>query len=148
MELTIHDLAQKSGLSRRTIHYYAHEGLIPSPRGNGPSATYGEEHLLRLRLIPCLKSAGLRLDRIACALEALSREEMRRLVREAPSAGLDDPVALAEWIQDARGVSGSWCCRRLRPGLEIRYRTDRGADFEAKIDELSRLARELFEEEA
>lgn len=106
MRLTIHDLERDSGLSRRTIHFYAQAGLLPAPAGSGPSSTYGEEHLLRLRLIPTLKTAGLRLDRIGCALDGLSLAEMRRLVHLASDSDLSDPVRLAEWLQRGRDGDG------------------------------------------
>lgn len=175
MRLTIRDLERESGLSRRTIHFYAQEGLLPAPAGAGPSSTYGEEHLLRLRLIPTLKTAGLRLDRIGCALDGLSLAEMRWLVHLAPEADLDDPVRLAEWLQrgrdqaaDGDGASPgerrspaadgdtpsaeptiadrAWIRRRLAPGVELRYRPTSAADLDAKVERLTEVARELFGE--
>lgn len=172
MQLTIRDLERESGLSRRTIHFYAQEGLLPAPDGAGPSSTYGEEHLLRLRLIPTLKSAGLRLDRIGCALDGLSLVEMRRLVQLAPDADLDDPVLFAEWLQRGRrtgrspivpdrglhGADGNgavreidhdgdgarWVRRRLAPGVELHYCPAVADDVEDKVRRLSELARQLF----
>ncbi|HEY6561938.1 MAG TPA: MerR family transcriptional regulator [Polyangiaceae bacterium] len=46
------ELAQASGVSRDTIHYYLREGLLPRPvKGGKTVAYYDEAHLERLRLI-------------------------------------------------------------------------------------------------
>lgn len=169
MRLTIHDLERESGLSRRTIHYYAHEGLLPAARGSGPGATYDEEHLLRLRLISALKTAGLRLDRIGCALDALDTAQMRRLLEALPEAELEDPRRLAEWLHGAGdhgpaaepgtaagpaarllAVDGCthWVRHEVVPGLELHYCADRAGDLETKVRRLSALARRLFAEAA
>ena len=164
MRLTIQDLERETGLTRRTINYWAHEGLLPSPNGAGPSATYGEEHLLRLRLIPVLKAAGLRLDRICRALDELCVAEMRRLVDAAPSSGLDDPHRVAAWLHAGRVDAGEaqggelpptaapegcrrWLRHEIRPGLEVHFCAESaGADsaFEVKLRRLYALLAELF----
>ena len=58
----IDELAEATDLSRRTIHHYIAQGLIPRARGGaGPAAYYDEEHYLRLRAISRLKEMGLSL---------------------------------------------------------------------------------------
>lgn len=167
MRLTIQDLERETGITRRTIHYWAHEGLLPSPRGAGPSATYGEEHLVRLQLIPLLKRAGLRLDRICRALDGLRVKEMHRLLEAAPRSGLDDPHRVAAWLHagrdgvdalpgpvPARASSGPpegcrrWLRHEIRPGLEVHFCAERAgvdAGFEVKLRRLDDLLTELFE---
>jgi len=50
------DLIRESGLPRKTIHYYINEGLLPPPKKSGRNtATYGSEHLERLRQICILR---------------------------------------------------------------------------------------------
>jgi len=46
---TIHDLESLTGLPRRTIRYYRSLGILPPASGTGRTATYGPEHLRRLR---------------------------------------------------------------------------------------------------
>ena len=58
----IQELVDLSGISRRNIYFYVQQGVLPAPQGAGLAARYGEEHLLRLRLIPLLRQDGLRLD--------------------------------------------------------------------------------------
>ena len=62
--LDIQALVSQSGVPRRTIHFYVQQGILPPPQGAGLAASYNEEHLLRLRLIPVLRREGLRLDEI------------------------------------------------------------------------------------
>jgi DNA-binding transcriptional MerR regulator len=46
------DLVRESGLPRETIHFYIHQGLLPSPVKTGRNtALYGQQHLDRLRRI-------------------------------------------------------------------------------------------------
>lgn len=96
--LSIGDLVRETGLSRRTIHYYLHEGLLPSPEGTGRRAYYLEDHLLRLHLISLLREAGLKLDSIGTCLAGLGLDEMRRLVERADEISLEDPRQLAGWL--------------------------------------------------
>jgi DNA-binding transcriptional MerR regulator len=82
---TIQELTEQTGVPRRTVHFYSQQGVLPPPSGAGLGARYGEEHLLRLKLVPLLRRQGLRLDDIRERFSALSLEEMRQLLRAKPS---------------------------------------------------------------
>ena len=82
MRLTIEELASRVGVPVRTVRYYISEGLLPRPGGRGQSATYGEEHLLRLRLIRLLVGQRVPLEEIRQRLAPLSLEEVRALLGE------------------------------------------------------------------
>ncbi len=71
-----------TGVSVRTIRYYIAEGLLPSPGARGRKVSYGEEHLLRLRLVRCLVERRVPLDEIRERLAGLSRHELQVLVEE------------------------------------------------------------------
>ena len=50
--IRIRELAQRSGVSRQTIHYYLREGLLQAPVDkNKNSAWYDDRHVTRLHLI-------------------------------------------------------------------------------------------------
>ena len=55
--LSIAELAERVGLTRRTIRFYVAEGLLPPPGGRGQRRVYSSEHLIRLRAIQRLKEA-------------------------------------------------------------------------------------------
>ncbi len=85
-EYTIQELCEQSGLPRRTIHFYLQQGILPPPSGAGVGVRYGEEHLLRLRLIPLLRQQGLRLDEIRQRFERSSPQELEQLARQSETA--------------------------------------------------------------
>ena len=80
----IQELVAESGTPRRTIHFYTQQAILPPPQGAGLAARYGEEHLLRLRLIPLLRRRGLRLDQIRAEFSRLDAAGMRALLDESP----------------------------------------------------------------
>ena len=81
-EFLIQELADKAGVSHRTIRYYTQEGLLPEPINRGKYAYYTQEHLDRLRLILQLKDTYLPLKEIRQLLVALSWPEVRDLLQK------------------------------------------------------------------
>ncbi len=62
--MTIGELAEAAGVSRRTVRYYVQRGLLPAPDGLGRGARYGEEHLRRLIEVRDLQAQGVSLAAI------------------------------------------------------------------------------------
>src|SRR5262245_22390917 len=60
----INTLAQKTGLTRRTIRYYVQRGLLPRPEGGGRGHYYTEEHLARIELLQRWRSQGVPLEKM------------------------------------------------------------------------------------
>lgn len=81
-EYKIGELAEKSGISKRTIHYYLSRELLPPPKGAGPRSFYTRGHLLRLELLKELQARYWPLDKIREYLNALSDEEVDKELRE------------------------------------------------------------------
>ena len=79
-EYTISELETLTGFSRRTIHFYIKEGLIPSPGSVGTGAKYGEEHFLRLMMIGILQKQDLKLNGIRKTLESMTLIQMEETV--------------------------------------------------------------------
>lgn len=77
--MTIHELIQRSGFSRRTIYYYTQLGLLPAPRGKGKNFQYTEEHLQRLLYIKKLQNARYSLKEIQTLINRQEPEEISRL---------------------------------------------------------------------
>ena len=100
------ELEQMTGLSRRTIHYYVSQKLIPAPESKGgPGAKYGEEQLVRLQLIRILQDE-LKLEKIKEALASMSEDEMRRIVTDAESGVKKwDANAVSSWLSGKGGSS-------------------------------------------
>ena len=63
--MQIGDLAERAGVSTRTIRYYEELGIIePVERTNGGFRRYCEDQLRRLQIIQGLKSLGFELEQI------------------------------------------------------------------------------------
>lgn len=84
---TIGELAQTADVTTRTIRYYVSEGLLPSPEGGGRAATYGDEHLARLKLIRILKEEFLPLHEIRALLGELDYPAVVELLEEKRRQG-------------------------------------------------------------
>jgi DNA-binding transcriptional MerR regulator len=63
-ELTIAELAARTGISVRTIRFYAGMGLIPPPTVRGRLGLYDERHVARLELVRDLQGLGFTLAAI------------------------------------------------------------------------------------
>lgn len=78
----INQLAERAGVTVRTIRYYVNEGLLPSPQTKGRYSAYDEEYLYRIKLIKFYKEAYLPLSRIRELLDDMSPEEIKAAVEK------------------------------------------------------------------
>ena len=62
--LSIGEVAERAGVSRRTIRYYVQRNLIDPPDGRGRGSAYGPRHLEQIARIIRLQREGLALDDI------------------------------------------------------------------------------------
>ena len=69
--LTVDQLAERSGITVRTIRFYAGRGLLPPPRLRGRVGLYGPDHLARLELVSELAGLGFTLAAIEGFLSSL-----------------------------------------------------------------------------
>ena len=97
-DLSLDELAERSGVSARTIRYYQSEGILPSPRKVGRDARYAVGHLERLEQISELQSRGLKIEAIK---QLLGRNRDHRSVTEW--LGVDD-VLRSRWADDDAAV--------------------------------------------
>ena len=64
MEYKVSELADKAGVTKRTIHYYISKGLLLPPEGSGVNSLYNDEHLQRILLIKKLQAEYMPLNKI------------------------------------------------------------------------------------
>ncbi len=64
MEYRVSELAEKAGVTKRTIHYYISKGLLMPPNGEGINSTYDDGHLERLKMIKELQKDDMPLNKI------------------------------------------------------------------------------------
>jgi DNA-binding transcriptional MerR regulator len=164
-ELTIEDLADRAGVSVRTVRYYIGQGLLAGPGTRGRAAVYGDEQLERLRLIRRLaeqhvplaeqrrRLAGLSLAEVQ---ELLAMEERReRALKRAEGArsprdyvagllarartGHDAPAPVTG---EREPVAEAWHKWQLAPGVELHVRTDADGTYSRLVERLLETARE------
>jgi DNA-binding transcriptional MerR regulator len=95
----LNELSAAAGVTPRTIRYYVHQGLLPSPGTRGPGTRYDRAHLDRLQLIRRLQREHLPLAEIRRRLEALDDDGVREALAtsaEPPSK----PSPALEYVRD------------------------------------------------
>ncbi len=73
-ELSVGDVARRSGLAVSALHFYEAEGLIRSHRTAGNQRRYAREVLRRVAIIKVAQRAGIPLKTIREAFKALPQE--------------------------------------------------------------------------
>jgi DNA-binding transcriptional MerR regulator len=170
-DITIADLAQAANVSPRTIRYYSHRGLLPSPSGAGRGSRYGPGHLARLQYIKRLQAQGLPLAEIEARLLPLSDHEVEALVgvadpprRSGTSALTYVRAVLGETEQPTASEGGSpsseasdaalrrpersqWERISIAPHAELHIRRPLRRDQQRRVDRLITLATDLLEED-
>jgi DNA-binding transcriptional MerR regulator len=114
-QLSLDELADRVGLSRRAIRFYVQRGLLPPPLGLGRGRHYDQRHIEVLRRIQELQAAGHSLHAIA---RILAGREV------TPAAAADVPVELDASPRARRRSELSaelWTRLRLAPGVELHF---------------------------
>jgi DNA-binding transcriptional MerR regulator len=102
--MTIGELAQKAGLSRRAVRFYVQQKLLPPPSGSGRGSQYDQSHLERLRQVAEFQTAGYSLAAIRKIVDGETTpspppRQARRISRPVLSADLWTRVQLAEGVE-------------------------------------------------
>ncbi len=93
----IGEVAERTGLTRRTLRYYDELGLlVPSQRSTGDYRLYDEDDLLRLLQIQNLKAIGLSLPEIVDALSDPSVDATATL--NSHRAHLEEQIAVEQQL--------------------------------------------------
>jgi DNA-binding transcriptional MerR regulator len=82
-EMTISELAKRTGMTVRNIRAHQTRGLLPPPVVRGRTGYYGEDHVARIELTRELQAEGLNLEAIRRMQESVSgaAEEIHDLTR-------------------------------------------------------------------
>lgn len=121
MHLTIGSVAQRTGLTERTLRYYEEAGLLAPPRDDGGRRRYGAADLQRLYRIRLLRELGTpvaAVDPDADDLAALTRRHLADLdARLAELARTRERVRAVEASQLAGYPPGDEALLDLLAGL-------------------------------
>ena len=125
-ELSVGQVADRSGVAVSALHFYETEGLIASRRTEGNQRRYPREVLRRVAFIRASQEVGIPLRRIKEALDQLpqnrtpTRRDWERL-STAWRSDLDDRIARLEHLRDRlTGCIGCGClslqlCKLVNP---------------------------------
>lgn len=160
----ISELAQKAGVTNRTVHYYVGRGLLPPPDGAGVGTTYREEHLLRLLLIKRLQEHYLPLEKIREILTSLAPEDLQQALEDNKPAY--NPQIIKEMVSDynsqdettgftepidnlpisaARKGGSTYLRCELGSGLELHVPAEFMRDKPELIEKIKKYARKLMD---
>jgi MerR family redox-sensitive transcriptional activator SoxR len=120
VELTVGQVAERSGVAVSALHFYEAQGLITSRRTAGNQRRYPREVLRRVAFIRVSQGVGIPLRRIKAALDQLpdgrtpTRGDWERLSR-AWRDDLDDQIGRLQRLRD--NLSGCIGCGCLSLGL-------------------------------
>src|SRR6185436_19102039 len=118
-ELTIGDLAERSGIATSAIRYYEERGLVRSRRTTGNQRRYERAMLRRLAFIRTAQRVGLTLEEIEQALATLpsnrtpTKADWSRLSR-GWRPRLDARIAQLERLRDTLDSCIGCGCLSLR----------------------------------
>lgn len=103
-ELSIGEVARRSGVAPSALRFYEHRGLIASSRTDGNQRRYDRAVLRRIALIQAGRAAGISLAEIRAALAGLptSRTPNRRDWERLSSRWRNDLDARIETLQALR----------------------------------------------
>ncbi len=138
-------LCDAAGASYRTAYRWRTQGVMPrfGAAGDGQRA-WGEDDLVRLRLAVAMKKRGLYPDHIRSALRGRGPVEIAAMLAvelpsPAPPALPPPPAPPTPSMPPAPPLvtvpiaAVDWAHVELRPGLELRFRRDAGAEVERDV---------------
>jgi MerR family redox-sensitive transcriptional activator SoxR len=126
-ELTVGQLAARSGVTVSALRFYEAEGLIASRRTSGNQRRYGRDALRRVAFIRAAQQVGIPLRAVRDALDQLgsgrtpTRRDWARLSSHWRQ-DLDDRIGQLQALRDRlSGCIGCGClsldhCRLVNPG--------------------------------
>jgi DNA-binding transcriptional MerR regulator len=171
LSLSLAELAAAAGVPARTVRYYIAQGLLAGPGARGRQASYGEDHLLRLRLIRRLAERHTPLSQIRALVAPLTGDDLVALLsdddsqRDRASAGhRSGAEEVAERLRATpmeRHLAGrgayaaapfadrfegahatTWRRWDLAPGVELHVREDAQMSHRERHDLIARLLKE------
>lgn len=114
-QLTVGDVASRSGVAVSTVHFYESKGLIKGWRTEGNQRRYGRSVLRQIAVIKVAQRTGIPLETISAYLQKLpqdrivSAREWRKL-GESFRAELDERIARLTRLRDELdGCIGCGC---------------------------------------
>jgi DNA-binding transcriptional MerR regulator len=114
---SIGELAERAGVSRRTVRFYVQRGLLPAPLGRGRGEHYDATHLTAVGRIKALQLAGASLEDIRSRLSPDPAPTPPDTPQPTPGAG-GGPVS-CPLSPVPRAGGGRYIRQTVLPGVEL-----------------------------
>jgi DNA-binding transcriptional MerR regulator len=114
-ELTIDELARRTGMTVRNIRAHQSRGLLPAPQVRGRTGFYGPEHETRINLIRELQADGFKLEAIGRLLESAggSSDEVLRFTRSLKAPFEDEQPQIVSAVE----LAERWAAGEAQPAM-------------------------------
>lgn len=145
-ELTIDELARRTGMTVRNIRAHQSRGLLPPPAVRGRTGYYGPAHLARIELIQEMQGQGFNLEAIRRLVEAApsSSEEPLRFLRAVAEPYVTEEVPEVVTAAQLASRWGSQDAGLLARAVKLGLLRPLGdGTFEDAAPRLTRAAEEL-----
>ena len=134
MEYKVSELADKAGVTKRTIHYYISKGLLLPPEGSGVNSLYNDEHLQRILLIKKLQAEYMPLNKI------------REYILENPTEkGQKEAKDLKTKISESEGKE-IYIRENVCDIFEIHYSEENGEKYKHIIENVKKYVEKMMED--
>nr|MBP3681604.1 MerR family transcriptional regulator [Clostridia bacterium] len=134
MYYKVSELADKAGVTKRTIHYYISKGLLLPPEGSGVNSLYNDEHLQRILLIKKLQAEYMPLNKIREYILENPTEKVQKEAKEIKTKMARDEeqeVYIRENICDI---------------FEIHYSEENGEKYKHIIENVKKYVEKMMED--
>ena len=134
MDYKVSELADKAGVTKRTIHYYISKGLLLPPEGSVVNSLYNDEHLQRILLIKKLQSEYMPLNKIREYILENPTEKVQKETKEIKTKMVRDErqkVYIRENICDI---------------FEIHYSEENGEKYKHIIENVKKYVKKMMED--
>ena len=134
MEYKVSELADKAGVTKRTIHYYISKGLLLPPEGSGVNSLYNDEHLERILLIKKLQAEYMPLNKIREYILENPTEKVQKNAKELKTKIARDEgqeIYIRENVCDI---------------LEIHYSEENGKKYKHIIENVKKYVEKMMED--
>lgn len=134
MKYKVSELADKAGVTKRTIHYYISKGLLLPPEGSGVNSLYNDEHLQRILLIKKLQAEYMPLNKIREYILENPTEKVQKNAKEIKTKIARDEgqeIYIRENICDI---------------FEIHYSEENGEKYKQIIENVKKYVEKMMED--
>ena len=134
MEYKVSELAEKAGVTKRTIHYYISKGLLMPPEGNGVNSLYDDSHLQRILLIKKLQAEYMPLNKIRDYILENPTEKVHskpKEIKEKIIKDEDQEIYIRENVCDV---------------FEIHYSAEKGEKYKHIIENVKKYVEKMMED--